>query len=154
MPADGELDEGAALALEGAAVLEVCSDADDAGEVGGPFGGLEAAVCSGGDDVDAAEVDGIEPAFVDEGVLDAWRGAEGALENVVAEAGSLLDALADDSGTRFFEVAEDADGTDLRFGGFLVDDAGDGGAVAEDIDAAAGLDLEASASGDDGEVVF
>jgi len=143
---DGELNEATLGELEGFAVVGIRANGDDGGEVGGPFGGVESGVASGGDDVEFSQIEGIEPPFVDGGILGACRGAKAALDDVVSSEGGGTHTFPDDGGAGFLEMPEHTEGADFCLRRESVDDGCHSSAVPKDIGALSvdGFDFPAS----------
>ena len=71
----GEFGESTGGAAKLGAVVGIASYGDDGWKVGGPFGALKSGIGACGNDVHAAEVGGIDPAFVEGGILGAGGGS-------------------------------------------------------------------------------
>lgn len=112
-------------------------DGNDGREMAGPFAFHEILVVAGRDDVAAAEVSFVDPIFIQQDVVFAGA-AKAAIQDVIAAFEGEADAFADDkrAGAKLF--TQDAEAADFRIRSNAFDDAGDGGAVAEDIAAFAG----------------
>jgi hypothetical protein len=90
------------LAAEG-----ICAYRDHGGKVSWPFGGLESAIRSRGHDVNAAQVEGINPTLVYGRIAGPGGSSETTLYDVIAAPRSFPHSFSDHGGPRFLEMAKD-----------------------------------------------